>query len=82
MIDVAKLMAIAQNQPVRWTTSRKTAISAAGRINRPIKTHLMKDIGPVLSLVGATVGIVYGPADAIASVARRKPLDQAGYALT
>jgi hypothetical protein len=48
----------------------------------PKTTHLMKDIGPVLSLVGATVGIVYGPADAIASVVRRKPLDQAGYALT
>src|SRR5262244_2088356 len=69
-MEVVMKRAAAHNQPINAATRKKAKSSAAGSTSSPINVHLTKDIGPSpafalgISLVGATVGIVYGPAGA------------------
>src|SRR6476619_3545547 len=68
--DVAIKRAAVRNQPIRLATMTNASSSAAGSAISPINVHLTNDIDPIpasalcISLVGATVGIVYGPVDA------------------
>src|SRR5262245_13819064 len=66
-MEVAMKRPPAHNQPINAATRKKATNSAAGSTSSPINVHLTKDIGLIpafalgISLVGATVGIVYGP---------------------
>jgi hypothetical protein len=68
--DVAIKRAAVRNQPIRLATMTNASSSAAGSAISPINVHLTNDIDPIpasalgISLVGATVGIVYGSGDA------------------
>src|SRR5262249_29455455 len=65
-MEVAMKRPAAHTQPINAATRKKAKSSAAGSTSSPINVHLTKDIGPSpafalgISLVGATVGIVYG----------------------
>src|SRR5258708_18354637 len=69
-MEVAMKRPAAHNQPMNAAIRKKAKSSAAGSTSSPINVHLTKDIGPIpafalgISLVGATVGIVYGSAGA------------------
>src|SRR6516162_5655104 len=69
-MEVAMKRPAAHNQPINAAIRKKAKSSAAGSTSSAINVHLTKDIGPIpafalgISLVGATVGIVYGPTGA------------------